>query len=307
MKYGLPYKGSKNKLAERIVELFPKAENFYDLFCGGGAITHRALITNKFKNFYMNDIEVGLADFFKRAVSGEFKNESRWISRDDFFTSKDEDLYVKLCWSFGNNCRDYMYSKEIESLKKAWHYAIFFDDFELMKNFGVDLSEIKNICEKRKKYLKSKEIIRNKTKERCDLESLESLERLQSLQSLLNLLRLQRLQRLQSLERLQTSSIDYRDVKIKENSVIYCDIPYIDTSKYNSDFNHNEFYEWALNQKNIFISSYWMPESDFVCVAEFKHTSSLSASSTNEVVEKIFVPKTSEKIIYHNKSIFELY
>ena len=35
-----------------------------------------------------------------------------------------------------------MYSKEIESIKKAWHYAIFFDDFEL---FGekFDLSENK--------------------------------------------------------------------------------------------------------------------------------------------------------------------
>lgn len=33
MKYGLPYKGSKNKLAERIVRLLPKRTHLVDLFC----------------------------------------------------------------------------------------------------------------------------------------------------------------------------------------------------------------------------------------------------------------------------------
>ena len=36
MTYGLPYMGSKNKIAEDIISLFPAAENFYDLFAGGG-------------------------------------------------------------------------------------------------------------------------------------------------------------------------------------------------------------------------------------------------------------------------------
>ena len=40
MKYGMPYKGSKNKLAGQIFELFPRKKNFYDLFCGGCAMTH---------------------------------------------------------------------------------------------------------------------------------------------------------------------------------------------------------------------------------------------------------------------------
>lgn len=301
MKYGLPYKGSKNKLAEKIVDLLPKAENFYDLFCGGGAITHRVLMTNKYKNIYMNDIDSGVTELFKDAINGKFKNENRWISREDFFNLKDVEPYVKLIWSFGNNCRDYMYSKEIEPIKKAFHYAVFFNDFELMKEFGVDLSETKEIEKIKSKYLKSKEIIRNKLKKRCDLESLQNLQSFESLE------RLQRLQSLERLERLEALSKDYREIQIKENSVIYCDIPYIDTNKYNSDFNHDEFYKWCLKQKNpVFVSSYWMPDSDFISVAEFKHNSKLSASSNNEVLEKIFVPKTSEKIIYHNKSIFEL-
>lgn len=33
--FGLPYKGSKDKIAEKICSLFPQKENFYDLFMGG--------------------------------------------------------------------------------------------------------------------------------------------------------------------------------------------------------------------------------------------------------------------------------
>lgn len=35
MRYGLPYKGSKNSIAEWIVDELPPAETFVDLFCGG--------------------------------------------------------------------------------------------------------------------------------------------------------------------------------------------------------------------------------------------------------------------------------
>jgi len=44
MNYGLPYLGSKNKIAEDIITLFPKADNFYDLFAGGCAITHALMV-----------------------------------------------------------------------------------------------------------------------------------------------------------------------------------------------------------------------------------------------------------------------
>ena len=41
MKYGLPYKGSKNQIAEWVYSYFPKATNFYNLFAGGCAITKK--------------------------------------------------------------------------------------------------------------------------------------------------------------------------------------------------------------------------------------------------------------------------
>ena len=42
-RYGLPYMGSKNKIAKWVVGCLPAAPHFYDLFCGGGAVTHAAI------------------------------------------------------------------------------------------------------------------------------------------------------------------------------------------------------------------------------------------------------------------------
>ena len=153
MKYGLPYKGSKNKLAERIVRLLPKRTNFIDLFCGGCAVSHAALLMGKYEHIHINDINWMCPTLFIDALNGKYNDENRWISREDFFRLKDTDPYVAVVWSFGNNLRDYLYSKEIEPLKKAIHYAMFFSDYSLGKELGHDLSFIDPIQDLQKRYL----------------------------------------------------------------------------------------------------------------------------------------------------------
>lgn len=123
-KYGLPYQGSKSKLAERIVALLPPATHLYDIFAGGCAITHAALLSGKFKEIHANDISDSVT-LFEDALNGKYENESRWISREDFFRLKDSDPYVRIVWSFGNNQRDYLYSREIEPYKKAVHEMLY--------------------------------------------------------------------------------------------------------------------------------------------------------------------------------------
>lgn len=152
MKYGLPYKGSKNKLAERIVSLLPKRTHLIDLFCGGCAVSHAALLRNKYEHIHINDINWMCPTLFIDALNGKYQNETRWISREDFFRLKDTDPYVAVVWSFGNNLRDYLYSKEIEPLKKAIHYAIFFRDYSLGKDLGHDLSFIEPISDIQRRY-----------------------------------------------------------------------------------------------------------------------------------------------------------
>lgn len=153
MKYGLPYKGSKNKLAERIVRLLPKRTNLVDLFCGGCAVSHAALLMGKYEHVHINDINWMCPTLFINALQGKYNDERRWISRDDFFRLKDSDPYVAVVWSFGNNMRDYLYSREIEPLKRAIHYALFFSDYSLGKELGHDFSFIDPISDPQQRYI----------------------------------------------------------------------------------------------------------------------------------------------------------
>ena len=153
MKYGLPYKGSKNKLAERIVHLIPKRTHLIDLFCGGCAVSHAALLIGKYEHIHINDINWMCPTLFIDALNGKYNDESRWISHEDFSRLKDTDPYVAIVWSFGNNMRNYLYSREIEPLKKAIHYAIFFSDYSLGKELGFDLSFIDHIPDPQKRYI----------------------------------------------------------------------------------------------------------------------------------------------------------
>lgn len=121
-RYGIPYQGSKNAIAAHIVaEFLTPSACLVDIFAGGCAVTHAALEAGWHK-VIANDIS-DAPELFAAAARGEYKNEKRWISREDFARLKDSDLYVRYCWSFGNNARNYMYSVEIEPWKKALHYA----------------------------------------------------------------------------------------------------------------------------------------------------------------------------------------
>ena len=159
--YGLSMKGSKSKLAERIVSLFPRATHLYDLFCGGSAISHCALLKNKYQHIHINDINPMMPGAFIKALQGGFDDEDRWISREDFFRLKDTDPYVAICFSFGNDLKTYCYGKEVEPLKKALHYAIFFDSYELSDALiGVDLRPIQKCATRQEKYLLAKRLIK---------------------------------------------------------------------------------------------------------------------------------------------------
>ena len=315
MKYGLPYKGSKNKLAPKIFELFPQKKNFYDLFCGGCAMTHYGMLHNKFEKFIINDINPMCPTLFFDAVNGKFKNETRWISREDFLNSNEP--YVKYCWSFGNNLRSYLYGEEIEPYKKACHYAIVFDDFSLIKElcpevYGVTkeaLNGIKNIKKRRLAFGPS---VIKELKRLGDWDLVQNNPLYKSAHWRSGKLDgknndLQSLESLQSLQRLEQFSTDYQNVEIYKDSVIYCDIPYEGTDGYNGiDFDFERFYSWCEKQTEpVFISSYKMPEDRFICIATFEHRSILSAKANNKVLEKVFIPKHQSKE-YEISSLFDM-
>ena len=74
-------------------------------------------------------------------------------------------MYVRICFSFGNNQKDYMYSTNLEPYKKACHYAIVFDEWDEFKRLcpetvesamnaldGLPLDDWKQIKERRLKF-----------------------------------------------------------------------------------------------------------------------------------------------------------
>lgn len=285
MNFGLPYMGSKNSIAKWVCDILPNANTLYDLFAGGGAITHCASLNQKYSNYIVNDLNSLCINGLKMAYNGEFKNETRWISHEDFFKLRNTDYYVACCYSFGNNFRTYSYSKETEQLKKAMHYSVFFNDNYLLQkfvnvdnlNYTSDNTRDRMIC--LRKYLHNFTDFKDK---QIQLQNLE------------------RLTRLQCFERSQKDNIkfysdDYQNIPLTDtDAVIYCDIPYLNTNKYKHSFDYERFYLWAERQEiPVYISEYQMPKDRFVCVAEKEKRCTYSSTNNSKVaIERIFRPKT---------------
>jgi len=95
---------------------------------------------------------------------------------------------------------------------------------------------------------------------------------------------------------LQVICSSYDNLKIPNNSIIYCDPPYSGTTKYKDGFDHNQFWRWCREKSadgnRVFISEYSAP-GDFVCVWEKSVKSSLSANGkiggNKNSIEKLFV------------------
>ena len=319
MNYGLPYQGSKNRIAKRLVEALPAAPVLYDVFCGGCAVTHAAMLSGKYQRFVVNDLRGWLPDAFRKAIHGGYAHEDRWISREDFKRLKSTDAYAALCFSFGNNARSYMYAPPLEPYKRALHYAIFWRDFapwtalcpETADALAAGLAPIEDrkqrrvqagkfIVESLKAQLAAgtltpdildKPIYRQIRRPKDTPHSLKSLERLQSLESL---------ESLQSLERppdtLTAHSGDYRELCFDEPGIIYCDPPYMGVyakgKDYGCEFDAEAFYSWCEAQKlPVYISEYQMPEDRFVCVAEWDKVTSMAAKTTTHVTERLWRPR----------------
>ena len=307
--YGLPYAGSKSRIAHWVIDQLPRGRVLIDAFAGGCAITHRALLIQKWQTVIANDINGKYPQLFADAVRGKYRDEKRWISREDFERLKEKDAFVACCWSFGNNLRHYMYSKAIEPYKRALHYAIVLDDFAPMQELMPEVSQAvadaihwqnslhdrritaQNVIVKKLKLLTGDnyahqiiqgnplyQSIRHTNRNTPSLNSLESLE---------------------SLERLRVTSLSYDEIDIPDDAVVYCDPPYHDRDKklYEgtaSSFDHCTFYDWCVGVSKtnpIFISEYSIEDDRFEVVAEKQKMSCLSSVKSFNVTERLYTVK----------------
>jgi len=297
MSLGIPYMGSKRKLAgdilNEITSRHPGITDFYDLFGGGGSVSFTAIKNYRFKVHYneLNSHIFYLVEYLKENKTLDPKFYE-WVTREEFFnqinkTNEEADWYsgfVMSCWSFGNSQNSYLYGADIEEMKMWAHQFIVYGDLTAMGKLGINIPELLTIT---KDIQKRRTIfcghIEEVIKTRFDVQNLERLTLLE------NLCRLQNLERLQNLQNLQNYNLSYEKVKISGSyPVIYCDIPYKGTGEYKEGgFDHEAFYQWANdNPHPVYISEYDAP---FQEIEAFTHRSSLSATNNKKkTIEKIF-------------------
>ena len=88
-------------------------------------------------------------------------------------------------------------------------------------------------------------------------------------------------------------SMNYYDLIVPSNSIIYCDPPYENTKQYSTskNFIHTDFWQWCrdmtLNGHQVFISEYNAPK-DFDCIWSKEVTNSMHTTNTTKPIEKLF-------------------
>ena len=246
MNYGMPYQGSKNTIAPLIVEKLPPAENFVDLFFGGGAVTHAAMLSGKYRNFIANDLR-NTPWAWNRCVSGDLKEYERFVSRDEFLAS--DDPIVKMLWSFGSNMTTYAFSGDNQVIARMI--------------MGADAMERKDA------FLKTLSIFDRKgTPLYHDYHTVGS-----------HFNHMKRFYAVGGTGPVECSSKDYKDVDIPDNSVVYCDPPYEGTAGYGDCFDHAEFWEWARTREfPVYVSEMNAPD-DFTAVFEYRKQGKFNGDS----------------------------
>lgn len=281
---GLPYQGSKKKISKKIVEIikqnFGTDKPIYDIFGGGGAITSECILNGL--EVHYNDLDEDITDTFERVISQDYEwIKTLIVSRDEFFDikakeNKTMDDFLKLLInSFGNNKKNYLYSKEISDLK----YKL---AKEIIKNHDI-FSGYKQTETYKKVISESEWDWFNKKQEKDKV--------------LQQLSRLQQIERLQQLNKVKATNKSYHDFSEVSGALLYLDPPYEGTNQksYINSFDSQEFYDWAFEMaKNnvILISSYEISDPRFEVVYEFKTArSTFVGGNSGKKTEKLFMVK----------------
>ena len=332
MSFGLPYKGSKSAIAKDIIGALPDGNRLVDLFCGGCAVTDYAMKkTSKYRKFLVNDLDPMLPATYIKALRGGFAAEDRWISREEFHRLKGDDPYVSMCFSFGNDCKTYMYGPAIEPYKEAIHSIVFWEDYDKMEALCPAVVEIAHeFCDGKDRngrrlafgkavaahvkaigsvdYWQSNPMFRavkvKWSEERrgmssaqwnrgSSLESLDRLERLESLQSLESLERLERLNDIRQDSFITATNSDYWEYTHEKGDVVYCDPPYNNTNQYKvGGFDSVIFWDWCRTRNfPVYVSEYQAPD-DFVSIFTKEKRSLFNHKNNSAIkVEHLFLHK----------------
>lgn len=264
-RYGVPYQGSKSAIAKWIVDLLPPSHTLVDLFAGGCAVTHCAMLSGKWERFVVNDL-TDAPTMFVDAIRGEYDGYCTIPDRDQFNQEKATDYALSVLNSFSNNGRSYLWSKELEPVKVHASRML------AMPSMHERRMEYKKFIHALSDYLRGGDAVRKLT---GSADGKDKSHGLQSLQSLENLERLQ---------------MDYREVPIERGATVYADPPYRGTipGAY-AEFDYREFDEWLASVDfPVYVSEYTCPDGCVEIARRDKNQTS-AATCTKKVQERVFV------------------
>ena len=291
---GLPYKGSKNTIANQIVAQFPRAHSFLDACCGGGAVLEAAYLSGKFERVEGIDIDNGIITLLNAVFRdfGKIDYEHKQLVTAERYKEAVqnratlEDAVDRFIASFGFNGYDYQWGEKRRHLKYLAHQAMTlptlderrtaFHSFirDLIKSgtvegdrWSIGLSEIKNLAH---------------TEQATNLCRLQKVE-----QTMQNASKDNRTE-------LVISKKSMFEIDYEPYDVIYFDPPYADTKGYDkAKFDFDRFHKLidglVDSGKAVFVSEYKRPTSKFGEVLAVEKQMSQCDHLTKVVVERLFL------------------
>lgn len=100
------------------------------------------------------------------------------------------------------------------------------------------------------------------------------------------------MQQVAKLQGVEFYCTDYRELEIPTGSVVYCDPPYNDTTRYRENFDSLSFWNWCKEMvyrgNHVYVSEYAAP-SDWKCVWMAYTSSSLTADTgSKSAIERLY-------------------
>jgi hypothetical protein len=301
MHYGITYVGNKSKVMEQVIGCMPAADTFVDLFGGGGAVTHAAILSNKYQNFKVNDLDGRALRLFRKSLAGDFIGKSPdWVTRDVFLANKrkaphEQDPEVSLFWSFSSGMESYVVSLADYKLKYGLFMLAYHNDSSALKGLLPDAvwsalpdysaypytQAMSNYCAWFGDCIKSGMLSKD----------FAPLTKFQPNQGYSNAGELYKSVGFAA-DNISYTFGSYDEVEFDGDCVVYCDIPYRDTCTAGYEpIDYEKFYQWALDvgkKHPLFISEYNMPEDRFDLFMEMPTRCGLNREAA---VERLFVPK----------------
>ena len=290
MVYGLPYKGSKNIIAKRIVDALPSGTNFLDCCCGGGAIVQAATLSGKFNTVTGYDINKSIIGLLQATMVdfGKIDYENfPVVSKEEFCAARDRnetinDFLIRYTCSFGANGTTYLWGEPKTKYKTLMHNAIALPTMDQRRQALRDFMGCL-------------------VKDRLSNAELENLTVLDQATSLNRIHKVENTMR----SRKSNTKLDFVcgsmfDIPFEKYDVIYFDPPYAGTTGYNKknfDFIRFRKLLQVLKDmgKTVFVSEYNQPAEGFTEVASFVKMMLMNPKGNIPVQEKLFYGGSKEQ------------